>query len=126
MRSVGYTAVVCAAGRCGLGDDGTVAAPLVEAVRGAVAAGGHGVMVSTGCLFGPVTCRDRPAAPMLVVQPCDADRQPTAQAVLVGPLRTSADVDAVGTWLRAGRLDPAFLPAHLTESRRHRDPRHTA
>jgi len=58
-------------------------------------------------------CRGRPAAPVAVVQPCDDDRRPTVHDVLVGPLRTSLDVDALGAWLRAGRLDPALLPVHL-------------
>jgi hypothetical protein len=32
----------------------------------------------------------------------------------VGPVRTGGDVAAVRDWLRAGRLDPASLPARLT------------
>jgi len=75
-------------------------------------------MVSTGCPFGPVTCSDRPIAPVVVVQPCDVDRRPTSSAVLIGSLRTSGDVDAVESWLRAGRLDPMYLPTHLTERKR--------
>ena len=112
MHPEGYTAVVCAARGCGWGDDATVAGPLVDAIRRAVAASDHGVMVTTGCLFG-ADCGVRPAAPVLLVQACDAERRPTARAIAIGPLRTSVDVEAVGVWLRAGRLDPLLLPAHL-------------
>lgn len=111
MRPDGYTAVVCAARGCGLLDEATVAGRLVDAVRAAVAASGHGVMVTTGCLVG--ACGSRPAAPVLLVQPCDERRRPTRPALRIGTLRTSVDVDAVSAWLRAGRLDPALLPVHL-------------
>lgn len=112
MHPEGYTAVVCAARACGAGDDATVAGLLVDAVRDAVATSGHGVMVTTGCLFGS-TCAARPAAPVLLVQPCAATREPTAGAIPIGPLRTSVDVAVVGAWLRAGHLDPGLLPVHL-------------
>ena len=70
MSPDGYTAVICTATGCGLGDEATVAALLVDAVRDAVGASCHGVMVSTGCLFGASSsgvgaCRIRPAAPVV-------------------------------------------------------------
>jgi hypothetical protein len=55
---------------------------------------------------------------VVLVQACDARRRPTGVAVRVGPLRTSADVGALTAWLRAGRLDPAGLPARLLDLHR--------
>jgi hypothetical protein len=109
----GFTAVLCAAPGCGVGDPGSTAAHAGAVLGAAVAASRHGVLVSTGCLLGAGACRLRPAAPVVLVQPCDAERRPTACVLRVGPLRTAADVDALGRWLRVGRLDPALLPAHL-------------
>lgn len=109
----GYTALSCVAPRCGTGDDATVGAEVADALRDTVRASRRGVLVSTGCLLGPGVCSARPVAPVVVVQPCDDERRPTSTALLVGPLRTSADVASLGEWLRAGDLDPGRLPTHL-------------
>lgn len=114
----GFTAVLCTARGCGTGDAGTVARPLVEALRSVVAGSEHGVLVSAGCLLGAAACARRPTAPVVVVQPCDADRRPVGGALGIGPLRTVADVATLGAWLRAGRLDPGLLPAHLLDVHR--------
>lgn len=114
----GYTAFRCAAPGCGEGDDGSTAAATFEALRAVVGAGRHGVLVTTGCLFGGAFCRGRPGAPIVLVQPCDADRHPTVCAVLVGPLRTVTDVATLDAWLRAGHLDAALLPPHLLDVHR--------
>ena len=118
MAKQGFTVVMCTAPGCGTGDEATVAHALVQTLRDIVGASSLGVLVSTGCLLGPSTvrgaaCRMRAAAPVVLVQPCDADRRPTAHAVRIGPLRTAVDVDVLGGWLRAGRLDPGLLPVHL-------------
>jgi hypothetical protein len=115
----GYTALVCAAPGCGLGDPATVAAHLVDVVRDAVGSSSHGILVSTGCLFDRASCRLRPTAPVVLVQPCDEERRPTAHATRIGPLRTMVDVESLGGWLRAGDLDPGLLPAHLLVLHRH-------
>lgn len=113
----GYTAVTCVAPRCGLADEGTVGAHVVESVREVVRAGRHGVLVSAGCMLGAL-CARRPVAPVVLVQPCDEDRRPTCHVVAVGPLRTEADVEALVAWLRTGDLDPRLLPAHLLDAAR--------
>lgn len=110
----GYTAVTCVAPGCGLGDDATVGAHVVERLREVVRTSRHGVLVSAGCLVG-AACARRPVAPVVVVQPCDEDRRPTSAALAVGPLRTEADVEALGAWLCAGDLDPRLLPVHLLD-----------
>lgn len=113
-----YTAVLCCAPRCGEGDPGTAWSDTATALRATVAAGRYGVLVSAGCLVGPAACGLRPSAPLVVVQPCDTDRNPTGPALRIGPLRTAADVDALAGWLRAGDLDAALLPAHLLDLHR--------
>ncbi|MHA6793470.1 hypothetical protein ACVGVM_08100 [Pseudonocardia bannensis] len=114
--TAGFTVVACTA-------DGCRATPAEtsrtgEMLREVVRASRHGVLVSTGCLLGATTCRLRPSAPLVLVQPCDADRRPTRPAVRIGPLRTAADVAALERWLRSGRYDPALLPAHLLDVHR--------
>lgn len=109
----GYTALSCIAGRCGTGDAATVGDAVAAELRAVVRSSEQGVLVSAGCLLGGAVCAERPVAPVVVVQPCDAERRPTAHALAVGPLRTSADVAALGAWLRAGDLDPHLLPPHL-------------
>jgi hypothetical protein len=73
-----------------------------------------GVLVVSGCTVGSVVCRLREPGPVLLVQPCDANRDPICPAVRVGPIRSEDDIAEVRDWLRGGRLDPASLPAHLT------------
>lgn len=113
----GYTALSCVAGRCGTGDAATVGDAVVAELRAVVRGSEQGVLVSAGCLLGGAACAERPVAPVVVVQPCDDERRPTSHALVVGPLRTTADVAALGAWLRAGDLDPGLLPAHLLSGR---------
>jgi hypothetical protein len=112
----GFTAVVCRSQGCA--DPGTVAPHLVDALRAAVRESPLGVLVSTGCLLGPSACCGRAAAPVVLVQRCDAERRPVAPAVRVGPVRTVADVEALVSWLRTGRLEPGELPGHLLAAHR--------
>jgi hypothetical protein len=112
-RRAGYSVVMCTAAGCGLADPGTVGGRVVEELRAVVGASAHGVLVSAGCLLGRVACAARAAAPVVLVQPCDVERRPVAPVVRVGPLRTEADVQALGAWLRSGDLDPRLLPGHL-------------
>ncbi|MFC4950927.1 hypothetical protein [Pseudonocardia sp. GCM10023141] len=118
METIGFTAVMCTAPGCGMRSDLSVAGHVLNTVRDVVREGSHGVLVCTGCLLGATTCRLRPMAPVVLVQPCDADRRPSAPLVRVGPLRTSADVAALGDWLRVGTLDAASLPGHLLDVQR--------
>lgn len=122
MRSstedVGFTVVLCTAPGCGAGDPATVAGRLVDTLRAAVRQSRLGVLVSTGCVLGGTACALRATAPVVLVQPCDRSRRPTAEVVRVGPMRTAADVDALGAWLRDRVLDPGLLPGHLLDVHR--------
>lgn len=102
--SVGFTIVVCQSAGCrsGLG--------LMPALRTLVRATPHGVLLSSGCTVGTLTCRCRVPGPVVLVQPCDEQRRPVGPAVHAGPLRTRSDVSDLIAWLRAGQLDPADLP----------------
>lgn len=113
-----YTALSCVAPRCGVGDPATVGTDVVEALREAVRTSREGVLVSAGCFLGSGVCTARAVAPVVVVQPCDEERRPTSCALLVGPLRTSADVQSLGGWLCTGDLDPRLLPSHLMAAAR--------
>jgi hypothetical protein len=117
-EAAGFTAVLCSARGCGPGDSATVSRRLAATLREVVCSSRHGVLVGAGCVVGPSVCALRPTAPVVLVQPCDAERRPVRCAVRVGPLRTLADVEALGVWLRAGDLDPARLPAHLLDVQR--------
>jgi len=81
----------------------------------------HGILVVTGCLFGQLLCRTcGPSAPaaagrVAVVQPCHASRRPSGPAVLVGPIRDTADATELCHWLRAGALTSDRLPDRLRE-----------
>jgi len=79
----------------------------------------HGVLVVTGCLMGQMLCRacgpSAPASPgrIAVVQPCTASHQPSGPAVLVGPIRDTADAAELCLWLRGGTLTADRLPDRL-------------
>ncbi|MEV1084746.1 hypothetical protein AB0I98_42155 [Streptomyces sp. NPDC050211] len=100
-----FTLVVCAS--CDTPVD-RVLDGLRQAVRGCR----HGVMVSAGCLEKVLHCRRRRGL-YAVVQPCTADRRPSAAVVRLGPLVTEADAEAVGVWLRLGMPDDGTLPDRL-------------
>ncbi|ALE72983.1 hypothetical protein FRP1_07525 [Pseudonocardia sp. EC080625-04] len=122
----GFTAVRCAA--CaqmpsGFDEDahGTVAAlpgvdeVLVEGLRAVVQDSAHGMLVTSGCRFGPGVCAGRRPGMMVLVQACDAGRRhPESPVVAVGPVRSTDDVRAVTRWLQGGGApDPQALPARL-------------
>ena len=104
MTADGFTVVVCQADRC------CSELALMPALRAAVRASAHGVLISSGCTVGPLTCRSRVAGPVVLVQPCDLQRRPVGPAVQVGPLQTRSDVADLVSWLRTGDHEVAALP----------------
>ncbi|MEU8695774.1 hypothetical protein [Streptomyces sp. NPDC048665] len=100
-----FTLVVC--GSC---DE--VTGQVMDGLRRTVRDCPYGVMVSTGCLGKVLHCR-RDRGVHAAVQPCTADRRPAAAVVLLGPLATQADAEAVGAWLRAGMPEDGSLPDRL-------------
>lgn len=86
---------------------------LVEGLRAVARDSRHGVLVTAGCPFGAHLCADREIGMMLLVQPCDAVRAPSAPALPVGPIRSTCDVQEVTRWLAGGVLDACLLPMRL-------------
>lgn len=105
-----FTVVLCRAPGCARGGD-----LLLDLLRGTVRECPHGVLVSTGCVHGPMVCgrADRTAGAMVAVQPCAQDRRPVGAAVHIGPIRTKADTQALCRWLRGGDLSAELLPTRL-------------
>ncbi|MDT7657611.1 MAG: hypothetical protein QOF38_2326 [Pseudonocardiales bacterium] len=93
--------------------------PVEQALSEATRRSEHGVLVVTGCLMGQMLCRacgpSAPASPgrVAVVQPCTASHQPSGPAVLVGPIRDTADAAEICLWLRGGTLTADRLPDRL-------------
>jgi hypothetical protein len=75
----------------------------------------HGMLVSTACLRGPLTCaaHSHGAGVMLVLQPCSVDRRPSGSAHWVGPVTDQDDLDIVRAWLERGRWNGPDLPLRL-------------
>ncbi|HTF54560.1 MAG TPA: hypothetical protein VK735_44570 [Pseudonocardia sp.] len=95
--------------------------PVEQVLSDATRHSEHGILVVTGCLLGQLLCQAcGPSAPaatgrVAMVQPCHASRQPSGPAVLVGPIRDTADATALCRWLRAGTLTADRLPDRLRE-----------
>lgn len=104
MDAEGCTVVLCQAQPC------VTALALMPALRAAVRAIPHGVLIASGCTFGTLPCRTRTPGPVVLVQPCDVARRPAGPAVRVGPMRTRSDVADLVAWLRAGEFAAATLP----------------
>ena len=109
QRPEGCTVVLCTAPSCCT----PLSLPLLTALRTTVRATRHAVLVTTGCLLGPLACHPRRPGPLVLIQPCDVQRQPLGCAILVGPLRDDADVAAVAEWVADGGLEPTLLPQRL-------------
>lgn len=104
MAAEGCTVVVCQAEPC------CAALALMPALRAAIRATPHGVLIASGCTLGTLTCRTRTPGPVVLVQPCDVERRPAGPAVRIGPVRTRSDVADLVAWLRTGELDAATVP----------------
>ena len=104
-----FTVAVCTA--C----DAEPQCALMPRLRELIRACPHGMLVATGCLLGTITCATRSSAhgQMLLLQPCTADRVPTASLQWIGPIRTEADAEAACEWISIGSWDYATLPPAL-------------
>jgi hypothetical protein len=103
-----FTVAICTA--CDTG----VAHHLLPRLREVVRNCPHGMLVSTQCLLGALTCATRPErGMMMLLQACNPERVPTAAIQWIGPVSTPADADAACAWISAGLWDRADLPPGL-------------
>ena len=85
-------------------------------LRLAVGRSRYGVLISTGCLLAAPRCQQDAgpdSGPVLVVQPSDQDGRACVPAVILGPVLTARDTEAVAAWLEEGTMDPGRLAPHL-------------
>jgi hypothetical protein len=103
-----FTAVVCTNCR----SDATAA--LLAALRDAVRRCPHGVLVTTGCVLGELTCAARRETPgvMAALQPCSVERAPIGPPCWIGPIYND-DARAVADWIEHGHWGSAALPDRL-------------
>lgn len=89
--------------------------PLFGMLRNVVRSCPHGILVSTQCLLGTFTCATRGGDldPVLVLQPCSAERVPNAAAIWIGPIATESDTRDACDWIAAGQWDRSNLPPRL-------------
>ena len=108
-----FTVVLCAACRTH-GD-----ADVMAALRATVRRCRHGILVSSACMFGPLTCASRPHGPgsMVLFQPCSSDRTPSGPTRWIGPVNDVDDVTELCSWLELGQWDYGILPARLRAER---------
>lgn len=112
MNEHPFNLAICCAGPCAE-DPGL---QLLERLRASIRRCPQGVLISTGCLLAAARCRQNAAhdaGTWLIVQPCDLDRRPRGMAIIVGPVLTRSDAEAVTAWLEDGGLDARFLEPHL-------------
>ncbi|MGW0159796.1 hypothetical protein ACWDUN_10785 [Mycobacterium sp. NPDC003323] len=104
-----FTVAVCAP--CA----GDVDAALLSHLRDVIAGCPHGVLVQSRCLLGGFTCSTAGAARghVLLLQPCNTQRVPTAAVRWIGPVRTEADIATACAWIGNGRWDRRLLATHL-------------
>jgi hypothetical protein len=97
-----FTVALCRADGCGR----RCATDLLDRLRETVRGTPGGVLVTTGCLRGPLACggSTENGGAFLVVQPCRDDGRPSGTAIPIGPIRTEEQVETLCKWLRRGRL----------------------
>jgi hypothetical protein len=106
-----FTVAVCQSGPCA-----PAGAELIERLAVAVRRCPYGVLVRVGCPLRAPRCyqdADRESGSYLLVQPCGLDRRPRGAAIVVGPVLSEDDVDAVATWLEDGDLNAGLLDRRL-------------
>lgn len=104
-----FTVAVCAP--CG----GKLSSTLLSGLRDVIGNCPHGVLIQTQCLLGKLACSGAHPArgQVLLLQPCNTDRVPTAAVHWIGPVRTEADIECACAWIACGKWDRDNLAAHL-------------
>lgn len=93
---------------------GELPSPLLTGLREVIGNCPHGVLIQTRCLLGEFACSARPVrGQVLLLQPCNTERVPTAAVHWVGPVHTEADAATACAWIAGGKWDRDGLAAHL-------------
>ena len=105
-----FTVFVCTA--CA----GEGALSVVEALRPVIRRCPRAMLVSAGCLLGPLSCTARPAGRgvMALLQPCTNDRIACGPSQWIGPITDDGDAAALREWLELGRWESVPLPRQLS------------
>jgi hypothetical protein len=79
---------------------------LLPMLRASIRSCPHGMLVTTGCLLGRLTCATRPSQQgvLLLLQPCSTQRIPTGPAQWMGPVNDTEDARALCDWFGARQL----------------------
>lgn len=92
---------------------------MIDELRPVIRRCPHSMLVSAGCMLGPLTCAARPCGcgVMAVVQPCTGDRVACGPPHWVGPITDSAGAAALGDWLARGQWESCPIPSQLARHR---------
>lgn len=104
-----FTVIVCDA--C----DGDPALSVIDELRPVIQNCPHAMVISAGCVLGPVSCAARQSGcgVIAIVQPCTRDRRPCGAAHWLGPISEPADAAALRDWIESGQWERAALPEPL-------------
>ena len=104
-----FTVVLCVS--CAAAPDVAVLTQLRKSIQRC----DHGMLVTTGCLRGTVTCAAHPhgAGAVVVMQPCSVRRVACGPTRWIGPILDRDDLQEVCDWLESGEWDLNALPPRL-------------
>jgi hypothetical protein len=104
-----FTVIVCTG--CAADRDLSV----IDELRPAIRRCPHAMLVTAGCMLGPLTCASRPTGcgVMAVVQPCTDDRVACGPPHWIGPITDSGEAAALRDWLELGRWENTPVPREL-------------
>ncbi|WP_141564259.1 hypothetical protein [Mycolicibacterium palauense] len=103
-----FTLVLCTRCQSALGP------AMLEQLRATVRSTRRGMLVTTSCLLGNLTCPARHhRGGIALLQPCSADRVPQGPARLIGAIDSPDDLRDVRAWVQRGRWESEPLPDRL-------------
>jgi hypothetical protein len=105
-----FTVALCTACRS------PVVPAVLEHLRATVRRCDQGLLVTTGCLLGELTCLvlgDNNPGAVLMLQPCTIDRVARGSARWIGPICNTKDLRIVCAWLERGEWASDQLPVRL-------------
>lgn len=88
---------------------------ILDELRSTIRRCDHGVLLTTACMLGVLTCAPRTHGPgaMVMLQPCSIHRAPNGPAHWIGPINDPNEVRVVCDWVQQGGWDLRTLPKRL-------------